>query len=225
MVSIAALEQSRSLASDETEGAENHAYMVRIARKAVGGRYAKADDLGRAFELYDARQKPALAAVRQYVAELASNIEHGRNLVLIGPSGVGKDLLASHVLLRAAIEHGYWVGQGNATDLVRRSMVATKFARVRGDIEGPAVFCVSDIAYAALPRLDFETTLIGDLIDCRYRASKPTIVTLNAEGVDHGCALVGAPAMERLAESAVVISCVWPSYRRRQIEAAKGANR
>lgn len=185
--------------------------MVRI----VGERYA---DCG--FSTFDVgndkdtrKRIAAKSAVMQYAKEIEQNRASGRNLILLGPVGTGKDHLAAAVVRTV-------VGRGFSVAFVRGSVLAQEMkAAITGEPLDPKYgsrdfLLISDIE----PRGNDATTeffhaSLLDLLDERYRAKLPTIITTNKEERVHMDAAIGARSMDRLLEHSLAVKMDWPSYR------------
>lgn len=185
--------------------------MVRI----VGERYA---DCGfSTFDVGDDKNTPkriaARDAVREYAREIRAHREQGRNLLIVGSVGTGKDHLASAVV-RMIVGTGMSVAYTRGSVLFGEIMAAMKGADLNPKYATRDFLVVSDIE----PRGDKESsaffqTSILDLIDERYRAKLPTIVTSNHETRETMGRIIGTRTLDRLIECATVVKCKWPSYR------------
>jgi DNA replication protein DnaC len=186
--------------------------MVRL----VGERYA---DCGFSnFDVGSDKDSPSRAknldVVRGYATNIQEHRQAGRNLILIGGRGTGKDHLATAVM-RHAIVKGFSVAFTRGTTLAKAMISASK-----GE-EGPDekcmtadFLCISDIE----PKQKEEasaTVMAGflELIDERYRRRLPTIVTSNAKQRSEMITAIGDRAIDRLLHDAIVVRNLWNSYR------------
>jgi DNA replication protein DnaC len=186
--------------------------MVRL----VGERYADCGfsnfDVGN--DKHTAARSKNLGIVKDYATNIVDHRQSGRNLILIGERGTGKDHLATAVM-RHAIVKGFTVAFTRGTSLAKLMIAASK-----GE-EGPDArcvtsdfLCISDIE----PKQKEEasaTVMAGflELIDERYRRRLPTIVTSNAKVRSEMVTAIGDRAIDRLLHDAVVVRSLWNSYR------------
>jgi DNA replication protein DnaC len=185
--------------------------MVRL----VGERYA---DCGfTTFEVGDdvfaSKRQAAKDKALQYATTIVEQRAAGRNLILVGSVGTGKDHLASAVV-RTIVGHGMSVAYTRGSVLANEMLAAIKGDPLPEKYATRDFLVVSDIE----PRGDKETsvffqTSILDLIDERYRAKLPTIITSNIETRDAMNKAIGKRTMDRLCEDAVIIKMCWNSYR------------
>jgi DNA replication protein DnaC len=176
-----------------------------------------------------AQQQRMVEAVRTFATNLAADIECGRNLLLFGPPGTGKDHLLAAVL-REVFKLGPRFSDEGAT---KWTSGAELFASMRDTFDSkertesrelggwlhPAVLAISDpqppFARDARDELTkFESTFLLRVIDARYRDRKPTFVTLNGFNRAEAASRIGAQVVDRLGDDALVCFCNWPSYRK-----------
>jgi DNA replication protein DnaC len=63
---------------------------------------------------------------------------------------------------------------------------------------------------------DFMATSLFSVIDARYRARKPTWITLNTETPQEAEFRLGTPIVDRLRDRSLRVFCDWPSWRQRE---------
>lgn len=164
-------------------------------------------------------QAAARDACLQYAKTLIEQIVDCKNLVLYGPVGTGKDHLAFAVCGAATMHHGKSVGWINGQDW---------FGDIRDQMDGdgeserrilirlcaPDVLVVSDPLppYGALTQ--HQATMLYRLVNARYAAGKPMIVTANVTNDDDADSRIGVPTWDRLCHGAWKIFCNWPSHRK-----------
>lgn len=171
------------------------------------------------YEIYDARQKPVIAAVDAYVAELRSNIEHGRGLLFCGPAGTGKDHLAMHVALAAILERNRGAWYWTAVDLLAELADRSREAQCMTRLSHQHVAVISDLAPCGEPWPNWKAAHLLNAIDARYRHRLPIVATINVAGRDQLERCLSVPVADRLLERCDVLDCTWPSWRQREAEA------
>jgi DNA replication protein DnaC len=182
----------------------------------VGERYA--DCMFRNFNVghdEDTKHRErAKHAVFEYAADIANNRAKGRNLILFGSCGTGKDHLAAAVV-RTALGSGFNVAYARGSILMDEMLEAVKAGEV---IDSKYLkwdfLLISDIE----PRADKETSdffksKMLDLIDARYRACLPTIITSNVSNREQLVKAIGQRTVDRLLQDAVLVRMEWNSYR------------
>lgn len=185
--------------------------MVRI----VGERYADCGftTFNVGDDAFTHKRKAAKNLALQYATTIAEQRAAGRNLILVGSVGTGKDHLAAAVV-RTIVGHGMSVAYARGSVLANEMLAVLKCDPLPDKYATRDFLVVSDIE----PRGDKETsvffqTSILDLVDERYRAKLPTIITSNIETRDAMNKAIGKRTMDRLCEDAVIIKMCWDSYR------------
>lgn len=163
------------------------------------------------------RQQRAVREIRGFVNELPTQIDAGRNLILFGTVGTGKDHLMA-VACKAAAAVNKTVRWRNASDVFTDAKATWgKRGESVDDILKPLqqadILALSDPIPAVGDIDAHEIRWLLSLIDKRYRDMKPTWVTLNAkDGADARRAL-SHQVIDRLQHHALVIDMKWNSYR------------
>lgn len=182
----------------------------------IGKRYA--DCTLDSYRVTCPEQEKALAALREYAANIFDNVDNGRGIVLFGPAGTGKDHLLA-ALGREAIQAGLWVTWKNGRDLAGEFREAARDGTFRSernileDLEPAEVLILSDPIPPAGGLTPFQADVMFRLVDARYRAMKATWATLNVSGGDEADSRLGAQIVDRLKHDALALFCDWPSYR------------
>ena len=189
-----------------------------------GKRYA-----GCRFDNYDignAKQRKVVEALRHYAAD-ADSLASGRNVLLFGSKGTGKDHLGLALSREVVHNHGTCASWRNGTalhtDLKRYDFEDKPRYDHAGDDRRPhrvAILWVSDPLPPTGPLTDYQQKLIFELLDERYSQMLPTWLSMNVESRAELESRMGAQTVDRLCHGALVLPCDWPSYR----SSGKGAN-
>lgn len=159
----------------------------------------------------DPRRVRALGEDTDWVAQ-------GHNLIVFGPSGVGKSHLAA-AIGHALIEKGVRVRYITATALVQHLQSARQALRLPdalAKLDKFAVLIVDDLGYVKKSKQ--ETSVLFELIAHRYESAS-LIVTANQPFSDWDQVftdtMVTVAAVDRLVHHATIIELNNQSYRRR----------
>lgn len=166
-------------------------------------------------------QRENLEAVRDYAKGMHDHLKTGKNLILTGARGCGKDHLMAatlYVWVLNGVQSAAWQ-YGAALWLHLRSLMNK--SRRDADTEDEylhslckaSVLALSDpiSAMGSLTAYQAETLLA--VIDTRYRFKRPTLCTLNVESRADAEAKLGPLLVDRLFEDATIVYSSWPSYR------------
>lgn len=176
----------------------------------------------KSLESFDFKAVPSLNKTQ--VMGLASGdiwIEQGRNLLLFGPSGVGKTHLAAGIGDKL-IEAGYRVYFTRTTELVQKLQAA------KGDLTLPAALdklhkyhCLILDDFGYVKRSEAETSLLFELISERYE-SRSIIITCNQPFQKWDTIFedkqMAIAAVDRLIHHGVVLELSAESYRKREAQ-------
>jgi len=196
--------------------------MVRL----VGERYADCDftnfDVGKDKNTH--RRIAVGKRVFEYANSIQKNRREGKNLILSGPIGTGKDHLAVAVI-RAALAKGLSVALVRGSVLWKEMQDGIKSGDGLSRKYASRDFLVlSDIE----PRADEQATVffqesLLDLIDGRYRDRLPTIVTTNQLTRASMEATLGERTIDRLLETSITVKTAWPSFRNKNSDTKGGS--
>ena len=196
----------------EGELLERHRRTVRLNLQ-----FAKFPHLKR-LEDFDYAAQPSID--RRLVEELATGrfLSEGRNLVLLGPPGVGKTHLAIALGVLTA-ELGYRVYFTTAMEIARKLakvMAENRLSRELKNLVRPKLLVLDEVGYLQLD--PSQASLVFQVICQRYDRRQPVILTSNKAFADWGQVFAGdavlaAAALDRLLHRATVLNIRGESYR------------
>lgn len=167
-------------------------------------------------ETFDFSYQPSIDA--KQVQQLASChfIEHGDNVIVLGPPGVGKTHLAVSLGMKA-IEAGYRVLFTTAASLIEKLTKAHAEGRLEDKLKlytAPRLLIIDEIGYLPIDRVG--ANLFFQLISRRYERG-PMVLTSNqsfgAWGEVFGDRVIATAILDRLLHHAVTMNIRGNSYR------------
>lgn len=171
------------------------------------------------------RQDTAITELRRFVNSTIANVTTGKNLVLIGPPGTGKDHLMT-ALMNNACGFGCSVLWKNGITLFAdfRDSIKTQEPEksLLDKYAAPDVLAISDPVPPWGEITDHQAALLFRIVDERYRRLKPIWITGNFVDGDDVKARLGSQVRDRLRHGGLAIRCDWNSYRKMNRESQAG---
>jgi DNA replication protein DnaC len=169
-------------------------------------------------EDFDFAAQPSID--RRLIDELATGrfANEGRNVVLLGPPGVGKTHLAIALGVRVA-ELGQRAYFTTAIDLARRLTKSTGENRLHRELKTlvqPSLLIIDEVGYLTLDPT--QASLVFQVICQRYEKNQAIVLTSNKAFAEWGQVFAGdavmaSAALDRLLHRATVLNIRGESYR------------
>jgi DNA replication protein DnaC len=167
-------------------------------------------------ESFDFSYQPSIDKKQIQALSSCHFVEHGENLVILGPPGVGKTHLAVGLGLKA-IEHGYRVLFTTAAVLIAALTKALAEGRLDDKLKVytmPRLLIVDEIGYLPIDRQG--ANLFFQLISRRYERG-PMILTSNQSfgswGEVFGDRVIATAILDRILYHAITLNIRGNSYR------------
>lgn len=170
---------------------------------------------------FDFAAQPGLD--RRVLDELATGrfLSEGRNVILLGPPGVGKTHLAIGLGVLTA-ERGHRVYFTSAMDLAVKLTKAVDGNRLHRELKAlvqPKLLVIDEVGYLTLDGV--QASLVFQVICQRYQKNQSMVLTSNKPFGEWGSvfaedAVMASAALDRLLHRSTVINIRGDSYRLRQ---------
>ena len=148
-------------------------------------------------------------------------LEHGRNLILLGPNGVGKTMITRNIA-HAAVHAGYSVLFRTASELIDDvSRDSPELRRRRISLyTRPQLLCIDELGYLSYD--DHAADLLYKVINPRYEKGRSIIISSNLAFRDWTTVFPNATCIvtlvDRLTHHADITTIEGGSYRQRESE-------
>lgn len=169
------------------------------------------------YAIENANQRKVVDALRAYARQSRDFIPSGKNVLLIGPKGTGKDHLLVALAKACFMESGYhpeWCNGVDVLDSFRREAMSSYPSSFGCSFVATNILYVSDLLPPTGTLSENEQRRLFRVIDSRYSDRKSTWLSLNVQDGAEAEQRMGSQTVDRLRHDALVLFCNWESYRR-----------
>lgn len=149
-------------------------------------------------------------------------VQDGANVVLVGPNGVGKTMVAknlAHAVIRAGKTARITTASTMLTELAAQDGTAALHRAFRR-YTSPAVLVIDELGYVAYANRHAD--VLFEVVNRRYESGRPIIVTTNRSFTDWGELFPNAtcvvPLVDRLVHHSEIIAIDGDSYRLKEAQ-------
>ncbi len=168
------------------------------------------------FDCTTSPQTLVVERLRSFAANIAQHAGQGEGVFLFGACGTGKDHLAmalASAFIRATGQRVAWVCGAMLFQQLRDSFDGKKSeAEVVGQYRIAPLLWLSDPLPVKGELTQFQAESLYGVIEARYNARRPTIVTANIEP-GQADATFGPAIARRLRDATTAFHCNWPPFR------------
>lgn len=164
-----------------------------------------------------AKQRKLLNVLKGYANNIEDSVKTGVNIVLSGNTGTGKDHLCIGIAKKAFVKSIVvkWLNGVQLKALCDEAINdRDPIGKAANSLTKPAVLWLSDPVLPGEILSPVHKDFLYLVVDCRYRASKPTWMTLNLDDAAQANTSIGSPTIDRIRNGAIMCDCDWPSYRK-----------
>lgn len=178
------------------------------------------------YEIGSEDQKKVVDRLRDFAA---SKDALNRNVVLVGPTGTGKDHLLMALAHEVANQHGavpLWVNGCEFYSYLQRESfepgtrihdeerVLTSVSASYFNERTTSILWISDPLPPSGVLSEFKQQGLFSVVDFRYSRLLPVWTTMNVANASEAETRIGTQTVDRLQDGALVLVCDWDSYRK-----------